>query len=136
MAKYLLDTNICVFIMRGKYNLDKKLVSVGIDNCCISEITLAELLYGAECSNRPAEVRNMVYQFCESFEIVPIINSLEEYARQKAELRKKGEMIDDFDMLIACGAISNGCVIVTDNTKHFERLSGISIQNWVERKDS
>ncbi len=119
--------------MRGKYNLDKKLESVGIDNCCISEITLAELLYGAECSNKPAEVRNMVYQFCESLEVVPIINSLEEYARQKAVLRKKGEIIDDFDMLIASGAISNGCVIVTDNTKHFDRISAVEIQNWVIR---
>lgn len=51
MERYLLDTNICVFIMRGKHNLDKKLLDIGIENCCISEITVAELLYGAECSD-------------------------------------------------------------------------------------
>lgn len=56
MKKYLLDTNICVFILRGENNLKVKIQSAGISNCYISEITLAELYYGAECSNKPQNV--------------------------------------------------------------------------------
>ena len=48
MKKYLLDTNICIFLLRGKYNVNKKIDTVGLDNCYISEITVAELKYGAE----------------------------------------------------------------------------------------
>ena len=48
--RYLLDTCICVFILRGKYNLDSKIIEIGVENCCISKITVAELLYGAVCS--------------------------------------------------------------------------------------
>jgi len=51
MEKFLLDTNICVFFLKGKFNLNEQLKKVGLQNCCISEITLAELKYGAECSD-------------------------------------------------------------------------------------
>lgn len=133
MAKYLLDTNICVFIMRGMYNIEKKLESVGIENCCISEITLLELLYGAECSDRPGNIHMVINEFCKRVEIIPISNSLYEFARQKAALRKKGTPIDDFDLLIASCGLVNDLIVVTDNLKHFNRISALSIQNWVER---
>jgi len=51
MEKFLLDTNICVFFLKGKFNLNEQLKKDGLQNCCISEITLAELKYGAECSD-------------------------------------------------------------------------------------
>lgn len=133
MERYLLDTNICVFIMRGKHNLDKKLLDIGIENCCISEITVAELLYGAECSDRPDEIREMVRAFCDNLEVIGIDNGLEEFAKQKAALRRSGTMIDDFDLLIVSTAIANNLIAVTDNTKHFERLSALTLQNWVVR---
>ncbi|WP_288909981.1 PIN domain-containing protein [uncultured Bacteroides sp.] len=52
MKKYLLDTNICIFLLRGKYDVDKKIDQVGLENCCISEITVAELKYGAELGSK------------------------------------------------------------------------------------
>jgi len=119
--------------MRGKYNLDRQIRNAGIENCCISEITLLELLYGAECSNEPDKVRRIVEDFCQGIEIIPIGNSLNEFAKQKAMLRKQGRLIDDFDLLIACCAISNGFILVTDNTKHFDRISAVRLQNWVTR---
>ncbi|MCM1093907.1 MAG: type II toxin-antitoxin system VapC family toxin [Lachnospiraceae bacterium] len=133
MAKYLLDTNICVFLMRGKHCLDRKIREVGIENCCISEITFVELIYGAECSNNPVEVHKIVENFCSDIEIVPMSNSIYEFARQKAILRKEGNLIDDFDLLIASCAIANDMVLVTDNTKHFDRISSVKLQNWVPR---
>jgi len=55
MNKYLLDTNVCVFLFRGKYDINEMIKKVGFQNCCISEVTLAELKYGAECSERIKE---------------------------------------------------------------------------------
>jgi tRNA(fMet)-specific endonuclease VapC len=63
MEKYLLDTNICIFFLKGKYDLNKQLKKVGLQNCCISEVTLAELKYGAECSERVIENMKMVNDF-------------------------------------------------------------------------
>lgn len=129
MAKFLLDTNICVFIIRGMHNLVKKLETVGIENCCISEITLLELLYGAECSNSPGNIHHVIREFSKRIEIIPISGSLFEFARQKAALRKKGMPIDDFDLLIASCAIVNNLIVVTDNLKHFNRISTLDIHN-------
>lgn len=133
MPKYLLDTNICVFIMRGKYNLDINLRKVGVENCFISEITVAELKYGAECSQSPVETHRIVDNFCSNVGVVPIRFCIDEYAKQKSNLRKKGLLIDDFDLLIACGAISKDFILVSDNTKHFDRIPGLQLQNWVNR---
>ena len=100
MTKYLLDTNICIFYLRGKYNLDEQLKQVGFENCCISEITLAELKYGAEFSESVADNIKLVDEFAKHITILPIFNSLGLYAKEKARLRKLGTLIDDFDLLI------------------------------------
>lgn len=119
--------------MRGKYDVDKKMRAVGIKNCCISEITVAELLYGAECSGKVEEIKKMVIDFCDNLEVVPIADCLVEFARQKASLRQKGTLIDDFDLLIASSAIANNYVLVTDNLKHFNRVTGLTLCNWIDR---
>jgi tRNA(fMet)-specific endonuclease VapC len=134
MAKYLLDTNVCVFYLRNKYGVDKKIKEAGcFDNCAISEITLAELKYGAETSDRVEENMRFVDDFAQNITILPVFNSLTLYAREKARLRKAGNLIDDFDLLIGCSAISNQLVLVTENEKHFDRLENISIENWITR---
>lgn len=130
--RYLLDTNICVFLLRGKFDIDSQIERVKIENCCISEITVAELLYGAACSNDATGNLISVKKFCSEIDVIPISNSLEIYASQKAELRRKGLLIDDFDLLIGCTAIGHGLILVSDNTKHFDRLP-IKIENWVKR---
>lgn len=130
--RYLLDTNICVFLLRGKFDIDSQIERVKIENCCISEITVAELLYGAACSNDATGNLIAVKKFCSEIDVIPISNSLEIYASQKAELRRKGLLIDDFDLLIGCTAIEHGLILVSDNTKHFDRLP-IKIENWVKR---
>ncbi len=129
---YLLDTNICVFILRGKYDIGQHIMHTGIENCYISEITVAELLYGAECSNDPKRNLEIVKNFCSEIKIIPISDSLEIFASHKANLRKKGLLIDDFDMLIGCAAMYNNLILVSDNTKHFDRLP-VSLENWVKR---
>jgi tRNA(fMet)-specific endonuclease VapC len=135
MDKYLLDTDISVFYLRGKYNVNQKLKDIiGYDNCFISEITLAELKYGAELSEKPEDNLRSVNEFANKIGILPIFNSLDLYAKEKARLRKIGSIIDDFDLLIGCSAIKNGLILVTNNENHFERLTNIKIENWITKQ--
>lgn len=131
--QYLLDSNICIYILRGKKGIADHLRQVGWENCYISEITVAELLYGAECSDTPEENKKAVRSFCSDIQVLPITVVLGEYARQKAILRRKGILIDDFDLFIGCTAITFNYVMVTENVKHLERIEGISIENWITR---
>ncbi len=131
--KYLLDTNICIYFFKGKFDLATKIEKLGIENCAISEITLAELTFGAENSVRPKENLAIIDQFVEFVTILPILDAIPLYAKEKARLRKSGKMISDFDLLIGCTAIANNLIMVTENTREFERIKGITIENWIER---
>ncbi len=132
MKKYLIDTNICVYYIKGQFNLHEKFAEIGADNLYISEITIAELKYGIENSTRKKDNRKTIERFISSIQIVPIIGSLDIYSKEKARLKKKGQLIDDFDLLIGSGAIANEMVLVTRNVKHFNRISNINIENWVD----
>jgi len=91
------------------------------------------LKYGAECSDRIAENMEMVDDFSKVITIVPIFNSLGIYAKEKARLRKAGQSIDDFDILIGVTSVANNLVLVTDNEKHLSRISKVKIENWIKR---
>ncbi len=130
MKKYLLDSNICIFFIKGQYELNKKIAEVGEQNCFISEMTVAELKYGIENSNTIETMRVIVEAFIPKFAIVPIYNSLNVYAKEKAKLRKQGLMLDDFDILIGATAISNDMIMVTNNVSHLNRLDNIIIEDW------
>jgi tRNA(fMet)-specific endonuclease VapC len=131
--KYLLDTNICIHFFRGLFELDKKFSEIGIENCAISEITLAELVYGAEYSSNPENNHKLIEDFSDKISILPIIESIHRYGKEKARLRKKGELISDFDLLIGATSIEHELVMVTENTKEFSRISNIKIENWIKR---
>jgi tRNA(fMet)-specific endonuclease VapC len=130
---YLLDTNICIHFFRGKFNLIEKFQQVKLENCAISEITLAELMFGAENSSNPTKNRALVEQFASQVKILPIFNAIAFYANEKVRLRKKGEMISDFDLLIGATAISNGLIMITENSKEFNRITAIQLENWIKR---
>ena len=125
--KYLLDTNICIHFFRGWFNLLDKFHETGLDNCAISEITLAELVFGAENSSNPKKNHELIEHFTDQITILPIYNSIYKYGKEKAGLRKSGNMISDFDLLIGCTATENDLVMVTENIKEFERISGIKL---------
>ena len=130
---YLLDTNICIHFFRGKFGVTKRLEAVQIENCAISEITLAELVFGAENSGNPQKNHRLIEQLLELVTILPIYDSIMTYGKEKARLRKAGTMISDLDLFIGCTAVENDLVMVTENTGEFERISGIRIENWVDR---
>lgn len=131
MREYLLDTNICVYLLRGEEKVLKALSKVGWNNCFISEITVAELVYGAECSSHVAENKSIVEDLCNHFQIVPISSTINEFARQKAILRKEGKLIEDSDLWIGVAAVVKNMTMVTENTKHLSRIEGIQIANWL-----
>ena len=133
--QYLLDTNICVFFLRGKFNLDDIIKEKGRENCFISEITVVELRFGAENSDDPNKSHKAVDAFLKGLSIIPIFGSIRRYAKEKVRLRRLGKPIhDEFDLLIGVTAIENKLTLITDNLKDFERLDGIKTENWFKRK--
>lgn len=136
MGQYLLDTNICIFLLRGQYDVDKKIDEVGLENCHISEITMAELKYGAElgCKKGIKQRAQGLDSFLSSIQILPISNAIDLYASEKARLRLAGTPADDdFDLLIGCTAIVNDLIMVTENIKDFKNFSNIKLENWIKR---
>jgi len=134
MAKkqYLMDTNICISLLKNKYGIREKVRDIGLNNCFISEITVAELFYGASKSQQKEKQIKDVYYILDKFQVLPIFNSLELYGDIKTQLESQGIRIDDFDLLIGSTAIHNGCIMVTANIKHFDKMPNIIIENWHE----
>ena len=134
MTKYLLDTNICIYFLRGKEGVDVKINEIGAENCFISEMTVAELLYGVEYSSKnEKENRKLVEGFINDAQVLSISNAIPVYAKEKAALRKNGTLIDDIDIFIGATAIANNMILITDNEKHLNRLSNIKMENWIKR---
>ena len=133
--KYLLDTNICVFFLRGKLNLDEIIRDKDPKNCFVSEITVFELRYGAENSENPTKSHKAVDLFINGITVIPIYSSIKKYAKEKVRLRRIGKpMNDEFDLLIGVTALENKLTLVTDNEKDFVNIDGIKIENWFTRK--
>jgi tRNA(fMet)-specific endonuclease VapC len=129
--QYLLDTNICVFYLRGKLDLNKIIKEKSIENFYLSEITVVDLRFGAENSDNPTKSHKAVDAFLNGLTIIPIYGCIKRYAKEKVRLRKLGKpMNDEFDLLIGVTAVENKLSLVTDNTRHFENISGIKLENW------
>ncbi len=131
--KYLLDSNICIHFLRGKYNIIEKLNEVSIDNCAISEITLAELVFGAEKRDNPKKNHLLIEKIIGQLVMVPIFDAIQTFGKEKARLQGEGKMISDFNLFIGCTSIENDLIMVIENIKEFERIRGIKIENWVKR---
>ena len=130
MKRYLLDTNICVYFFNGQFQLKEKIRAIGFRNCVVSEITIAELKYGIAKSTKKEKNQQVLESFQSKIDILPIYPALDIYAKEKARLKTKGRMLDDFDLLIGATAIYNQLILVTRNVSDFERLDGIVIEDW------
>jgi len=131
---YLLDTNICIYAINKKpeivLNKIKKEIRKGI---FISTLTVAELEYGVENSSRIEPNRIALIKFLSIFNILAF-DDLDPipYGRLKSKLKRTGRMIGPIDMLLAAQAISKGLILVTNNTKEFERIEGLKIEDWTQ----
>jgi tRNA(fMet)-specific endonuclease VapC len=131
---YLLDTNICIHYFKGQFELKDKIEQIGFRKFAISEITLAELIFGAEKSQKRAQNIKVVEDFAEKITIIPIFDSIRTYGREKARLKSKGTIISDLDLFIGATAIVNEMILVTRNVREFERMDNIKIENWIDNQ--
>lgn len=114
------------------FELESKFKQVGLANCFISEITLAELKFGVAKSQAKKKNQIALENFLSGIQILPIFPALDIFAEEKARLQNSGFIIDDFDLLIGATAISFNLTMVTNNTSHFSRLNDIKLENWTE----
>ncbi|MGB3778134.1 MAG: type II toxin-antitoxin system VapC family toxin [Tunicatimonas sp.] len=130
---YLLDTNICIHYFKGQFGLKERIENTGFENLAISEITLAELIYGAEKSQKVDKNLKVVENFADKIEILPILTCLRVYGKEKARLKSIGRPIGDLDLFIGSTAIVHVMTMVTRNVREFERIEGITIENWIDQ---
>ena len=131
---YLLDTNICIYAIKKKpiFVLEqiKEKSKLGI---YISALTVAELEYGIENSTKIEKNRISLLKYLSLFNILPFDDKdAIPYGKLKATLKKEGQIIGPIDMLLAAQALSKDLIFVTNNTKEFERIENLKLENWVE----
>ena len=129
MRKYLLDTNIISYYLKGIENLREK-ITTNIDSLCISIISYYEIVSGLQSIDANKRI-NEFEKFCKLIEIINLDKaSILASCKIYASLKKSGKLIDDIDILIAGIALSNNLVMITDNTEHFDRIEGLKVENW------
>ncbi|MCM1232493.1 MAG: type II toxin-antitoxin system VapC family toxin [Ruminococcus flavefaciens] len=134
--KYMLDTNICIYAIKHKPDtVIRKFLSHEPEELCISAITYAELTHGVEKSMAVERNRIAMSLFLSPITILQFDGqAAEEYGRIKAELEKKGTPIGPMDTLIAGHAKSRGLIIVTNNTREFNRVVGLTVEDWTQEQ--
>jgi len=129
---YLLDTNICIFIMKKTPRVVAQFRDVQSSGVAISAITLAELELGLSKSQAIERNRNALLAFSTLVEILPFdVVAATEYGNIRAALEKKGQPIGILDILIAAHAKSLNLTLVTNNTREFQRVDGLIIEDWM-----
>ena len=131
--RYLLDTNICVYFLKQDAKIVNKIATLSAADLAISCFNLAELLFGAYNSEFIEKNLERVSYIETTIEVLPFDRkAIDNFSVIKADLKKQGRLVDDFDMLIAAVALSNDLILVTNNEKHFERIPDLAIENWLQ----
>lgn len=128
--KYLLDTCVCISMFRNEGRVRETLQRIGAKNCYISEITIAELYFGLAKANNKKEKANDILRVQKMFKVIPAYSAFKEYGEIRYYLEHTGQRVDQFDLLIGATAMHNKLTLVTSNTKHFERMPELTIENW------
>ena len=129
---YFLDTNICAYLMSAKYpQVKARFKAHDPQDLFVSALVAGELAYGVALSARVEANRRHLDAFLSMLHIVPWDDqALWQYAEQKARLKKSGAQIGEMDLLIGCQALALGATMVTNNTREFERIEGLKLENW------
>ncbi len=132
MLRYLLDTNIAIYVIKCKPRSALQLFNEHAGHMAISSITLAELLHGAEKSNVPARSLSVVEDFCSRLVVLPYgPKAAQHYGSIRSALEEKGQMIGVNDLHIAAHARSEGFTLVSNNLREFNRVDALQFANWV-----
>jgi tRNA(fMet)-specific endonuclease VapC len=128
----MLDTNIVSVALRGHAEVDARLAQLASERWCISAITRAELRFGVAMKPGATTLARLVDAFLQAARTLPWDEAAADaHGRVRASLRSAGSPIGDFDEMIAAHALAAGAVLVTDNLRHFERVPGLALENWI-----
>lgn len=135
MEKYMLDTNSWIEYFKNNNELSDRVDALPRKQLCASEITVAELIYGAYNSKNFAKHYQEAMWLRNNIEIYPISDALDDYGDIRFATKRKGNPIGQFDLLIGATARHYGLTVVTNNLKDFEPMPNVKVENWVERKE-
>jgi tRNA(fMet)-specific endonuclease VapC len=130
---YMLDTNICSYILKNRPpSVKARFDELGSDALALSTVVLAELYYGAARHPKGLTIRRDIDDFSSRLDVIPWDEAAaEHYGAIRAELEKEGNPIGAMDMMIAAHARSRGATLVSNNTRHFQKVPGLIIADWV-----
>jgi tRNA(fMet)-specific endonuclease VapC len=132
MALYMLDTNAASAALRGTAGIDERLQRLDPAQWCISAVTRAELRYGLALKPEATKLAQYVDAFLQATTTAPWDQAAADaHGVLRAKLRRAGTPIGDFDEMIAAHALSLDAVLVTDNTRHFQMVDGLALENWI-----
>lgn len=135
MLRYMLDTNLCIRVLRDKPSELRRRFNDEADGLCISSIVLTELFHGAAKSARPTENRVEVERFAARLDVLPFDFEAAAHAGDiRAVLERKGTLIGGYDLLIAGHARSRGLIVVTGNLREFSQVEGLRCEDWFAEK--
>jgi len=132
MLRYLLDTNICIYVIKRKPESLLVRFNENASHLAISAVTLAELLHGAEKSSQPQRTLSVVEDFCSRLDVLDYgAKAAQHYGQIRSVLERRGTPIGVNDLHIAAHARSEGLTLVSNNLREFERVEGLLYENWV-----
>jgi tRNA(fMet)-specific endonuclease VapC len=132
MLTYMLDTNICIHVMKNYPQALREKFNSLAEQLCISSITLGELHYGAEKSARRIDNLSAIEHFVARLDVLPFeAKAAAHYGQVRAELERAGTPCGPHDMQIGGHARSEGLIVITNNIREFNRMPGIRVENWV-----
>ena len=136
MLRYLLDTNIVIYVLKRRPIEVLSIFNANASRMAISAVTLAELMHGAEKSQRMGESLLAIEDFCSRIEVLPYgAKAAQHYGAIRRALEKIGQPIGVNDLHIAGHARSEGLILVTNNVSEFERVPALEIENWVAERN-
>ena len=128
---YLLDTDTLIYSLKGESAVLDNFKKHAAEPKAVSVITYGELVFGAQGSQRITENLAKVYRLKEIFPLIDVTPAIMDiFGALKADLRKNGTPVDDFDLLIGATALTIGYCVVTNNERHYAKISGLEVVNW------
>ena len=129
MKKYLIDSDILIYFLKGKQEVVQRLSQIPIDDLYISRINYTELIYGDYNSSKIDQNLKVIEPFLDSFKVLEFTKTSSlVFAKEKARLKKNGNIIADMDLMIASIAIENDCTLISNNIKHFDRVRNLELE--------
>ncbi|NOU20426.1 MAG: PIN domain-containing protein [Methyloglobulus sp.] len=130
----VIDSDILIYFLKGQQEIVDKLSAHPIENIFTTRINVTELLYGAFNSAKVAQNMAKISAFLANFHILEFDEKASmTFAQEKARLKKNGDLIADMDLMIASITVANGFALVSNNLKHFDRISGLAVERWLEK---